>query len=479
MDQLKANDKLAPLKTYWSIWATAVVAFVGWITGQTLITFAFMAVEAAVILALYKDLMHVLSPAWFFLYVRAEGVALAGSWLWLLALIPIIAGIVIHIIRFRPPVFAKQNVLRGFSLSFIVAGITFALGGVTISGRTGYVVAILVAFGLLLPLIYLFLSASIEQNAGEKLMKYVAMLMYTLAIMAIIQTCVFFIRLGSLSLIKEAVKFKLIELGWGGANEIAPVVGMAIPIAGYYSLKKGKWAWAHLLFASLAYAWAYICTCRGVILFGSVALLAVIIYGFKKTQNRLQMSIVFGAMVAVAAIMIGVFYRQVHDVFEEVINRGMSDNGRYPLYTLAVDRFKLAPIFGVGLDYDMGGFDPSGNSTVPYYYHSTPFQALCCLGLVGLIAHAILYYWRYRTFLTSRHSSLAMALMCGLFVYDAYSWVDRNFFMVPSAVLMMIVTLAADKNVPTEQVKPHTVRLVDYIIYCIKNRPIEPADLDE
>ena len=459
---LELKELLKPYARNLVIWLTALVAFVCWATNQTLVAFAIFAVEAGLILALFKDMTLVLAPALFFMFARSN-TALAGQWLWLISLAAIVIGLVVHFIRFRPKVFAPKNILKGFTLSLIIAGISFAMGGIGVSGRQGWVVAILVVFGLVLPLCYLVLSAAIQENAGENLLKFVAMLVYTLAILIVLQVIVYYARLGSLDAVKEHIKVKWMELGWGVANSVAPTVSIAIPVALYYSLKKSNFAWAHLLFAVVLYAMAFVCTCRGVIIIDTVAIILMLVYVFIKTENRTQTGITV-ALVAVAGIVFVVVFREkLYGIFEEVIARGLGDNGRFDLWKLAMERFLKRPIFGVGLDYDMGGFVEDGNSTVPYYYHSTPIQIICCFGIFGLIAHGFLYYWRYKTFLVNRKNALVLALMMGLLMYDAYSWLDRNFFLVPSFIIMTIITLAAEKAAPEDKLTPLTVRFVRFV----------------
>ena len=458
---LELKELLKPIGRNAVIWLTALITFIGWVCNAPLVTFALLAVEAGLILALSKDMMHVLSPAWFFVFARSN-VSLSGQWLWLLSLLAIVVGLVVHFIRFRPKVFAPKNILKGFTLSLIIAGITFAMGGVGVSGREGWVVAVLVALGLVLPLCYLVLSSAIQENAGETLLKYVAMLVYTLAILIVLQVIVYYARLGSIDAIKEHIKVKWMELGWGVANSVAPTVSIAIPVAFYYSLKKSKFAFLHIVFAALLYAMAFICTCRGVIIIDTVAIILMLIYVFIKTENRVQTGVTVGIIVVAGIVLVVVFREKLYAVFEEVIARGLGDNGRFDLWKLALERFVKRPIFGVGFDYDMGGF-VDGNPTVPYYYHNTPIQILCCLGIVGLVAHAFLYYWRYRTFFVSRKNALVLALMFGLLMYDAYSWLDRNFFLVPSFVIMTILTLAAEKAAPEDKLTPLTVRFVRFV----------------
>ena len=51
----------------------------------------------------------------------------------------------------------------------------------------------------------------------------------------------------------------------------------------------------------------------------------------------------------------------------------------------------------------------------------------------------------------------------GLLMYDAYSWLDRNFFLVPSFIIMSIITLAAEKAAPEDKLTPLTVRFIRFV----------------
>ena len=46
LEKLMTKDRWDSLMTYSVIWLTALITFVGWVTGQTLPTFAVLAVES-------------------------------------------------------------------------------------------------------------------------------------------------------------------------------------------------------------------------------------------------------------------------------------------------------------------------------------------------------------------------------------------------------------------------------------------------
>lgn len=456
------KSKSDSFKNYWIIWATAAIIFIGWICDQALVTLAVIAVLSGVILAVFDESKHALPALWMFYYVfSTSSIDLTGKALWLLALVAPLAGVIIHIIRFRPKVFSRGNIFKGFTFTLIFAGLAIALGGISMPDRNPVVVLVIVALGLLLPLGYMFISATINKSAGQNLLEYVAMIMFTVGILITLQYIVYYARIGNLEGIKADIAAKTVNIGWGGPNNIAPTLSIAIPICFYYSLKKSRFSWAFGVLAAVWYCIIILTTCRGAILFTTISLPFMIVYSYFKTSNRLQLIITVCAVIATAAVIIGVFHQKIYELFERMLNLKMDDNGRFPLYRSALENFVSRPIFGVGFDYNLGGY--KHNSYTPFWYHSTPLQVLSCMGIVGFIIYSAFYYWRYRTFMLSRKNPLVLAICMGLLLYDLYSWVDVNFFPPNSFIIMLIMTLPAEKNLTAKQSMPCVVNLHYYL----------------
>lgn len=448
-----------PLRNYWIIWLTAAVIFAGWYTEQTLITFAFLAVEAGIILALCRETVHVLPALWMFYYALCgSSIDLTGKAAWLSAFAVPFIGAIIHIVRFRPKLFCRANLLKGFTVSLIIAGLAIALGGAGMPDRNPVVVLAICALGVLLPLGYIFISATITASSGKTLLEYVAMLMFTVGLLLTAQFIVYYARIGDFAAIKNDIYYKLFNIGWGGANNLAPTLSIAIPVSIYYSLKKSRASFLFLLLAAAQYGIVIISTCRGAILFDTLAMPFMLVYAFRKTENRLQFTVTVGLIFLAAAACAVIFFDRLYAVFERMLNMKLDDNGRFELYAEAWKNFLSRPVLGVGFDYNLGGL--KHNSYTPFWYHSTPMQILCCMGAVGFVVYAVFYYWRYRAFLLSAKTPIVLAICAGLLLYDLYSWVDVNFFPPNSFIIMLIMTLAAEKNLDEEQRMPHIAKLV-------------------
>ena len=95
------------VEKYWLIWANAFIVFVGWVADITIPTLLFLSLETMILFALSKNTVHILGPLWMFLFTfTANSVDVSQNWWWFLMLLAPIAGIIVHIIRFKPQIFS-------------------------------------------------------------------------------------------------------------------------------------------------------------------------------------------------------------------------------------------------------------------------------------------------------------------------------------------------------------------------------------
>ena len=114
MEENTAINKKA-IEKYWLIWANAIIIFLGWLGNITLPIFFFLCIEVAIILMFSKNTIHLFAPLWMFYYAfTTTSINLDGKFMWFLILLIPLFGLIVHIVRFRPSVFAKENLKRGF-----------------------------------------------------------------------------------------------------------------------------------------------------------------------------------------------------------------------------------------------------------------------------------------------------------------------------------------------------------------------------
>ncbi len=446
------------LEKYWLIWANAFIVFVGWLADITIPTLFLLSIESMVLFAFSKDTKHVLSPLWMFLFVfTPSSVDISQNWYWFLMLIAPLVGVIIHLIRFRPKLFSKENILKGFTIALLFCVLSTSFGGITIHRDNWVPPVVICILFVLFAIGYLFFSATTANSKATS--EYIAMIMFTIGILLIAQTIVVFARIGDGNAVVTAISQKALDYGWGACNQIAPAICVAIPVNIYYLSKAKKLSFIFGIIATIEYLIILISGSRGVILVGAVVLVGTLIYYIIMTPSRLYTGIGYITMAVVFSIFLIAFYDKITLLFGHLINSGVEDNGRIDeLWIPGLNLFKDNPVFGVGLDYRLG--ELKFNNYSPYWYHSTPVQILACFGIFGLLTYAALYYWRYKTFFISIKSPLIFAILCACIIYDGYSWVDTGFFPPNSFIILLIMTLAADKYVEPEKLTPETIKLI-------------------
>ena len=446
------------IEKYWLIWANAYIVFVGWLADITIPTLFLLSIESMALFAFSKDTKYVLSPLWMFLFLfTPSSIDISQNWYWFLMLLAPIIGVIIHIIRFRPRIFSKENILKGFTIALLFCVLSTSFGGITIHRDNWVPPVVICVLFVLFAFGYLFFSATTPNSKTTS--EYIAMIMFTVGILLITQTIVVFARIGDAEAVVTAISQKALDYGWGGCNQIAPAICVAIPISIYYLSKAKKHSFIFGIIAAIEYLIILISGSRGVILVGAVVLVGTLIYYIIMTPSRLYTGIGYITIFVVFGIFLAAFHDKITLLFGHLINSGVEDNGRIDeLWIPGLNLFKDNPVFGVGLDYRLG--ELKHNNYSPYWYHSTPVQILACFGIFGLLTYTALYYWRYKTFFISIKSPLIFAILCACIIYDGYSWVDTGFFPPNSFIILLIMTLAADKFVEPERLTPEAIKLI-------------------
>ena len=127
-----------------------------------------------------------------------------------------------------------------------------------------------------------------------------------------------------------------------------------------------------------------------------------------------------------------------------LIKRGMGSSGRTELFKEAWGLFKAHPIFGVGKGY-MGPNTPPSAIGV-YFFHSTFFQVIACMGIVGLAAYAYFYIIRFKILFKNIKHSFNLFCLALLIGFEGYSLLDTGTFIAyPFMALIVIITLLLER----------------------------------
>lgn len=181
-----------------------------------------------------------------------------------------------------------------------------------------------------------------------------------------------------------------IHLGWATWNPAGISASVLIP-AIFYGAVKGKRPFAYFSAACVTYIAALLTFSRNTILISSAAFAACVIIAcfFGERKRKKAFRITVGAALLAIVFLAIVFWRELAVFAKDIFDRGLSDNGRFAVWSVAVNNFKAKPVFGTGFYYF---YSPVlyDYSALPLMAHQTFLQLLSSMGLFGLGAYV--YY---------------------------------------------------------------------------------------
>ena len=423
---------------YGSAWivAVAAVVFVSWMFEWEY--YGMVAVIAAASLMLiFKDdilpLLPVVLVICFIFPKNVDPVAYYGAPAFL-AFLPLTVAILIHIVRFRRRIrFGKQF------LPQLAVSIALALGGLGTATAEEYTrgLTYILLLGLLILVLYFLFYQYVNPPKELDLRRYVAFALVVMGLVLVAQYVVFYYRNPKLL---QAVGNPT-DLGWGISNNVATLLLLSIP-ACFYLAVKSKIGVGYLLCAVLQYVALLLTWSRGGILVGVVLLSVLLIYGIKAADHSRWFGVSLLLVVAAVVAVLAALWEQVFPVLEKALHQGTGDAGRIDLYKEAIECFRSNIWFGAGVGF-IGEHFAMTNMPM-YWFHSTAFQIIADMGLVGVAAYLFFYLVRYFGVLL-RRDKFNIAILLGVLGFDAYSMIDTGTFVpVPTMLIVMLITMTAE-----------------------------------
>lgn len=311
--------------------------------------------------------------------------------------------------------------------------------------------------------IYLLCYLGLRNENKRELLDYFSHLV-TLMSWVIIVEVVWFVITDDMSF-AAIIDARSIALGVGNCNIVGVHAAMLVP-ANFYGFAKGKRPYLSLVTALMVYAVAMMSTSRNAMLFGTIYLVCSFIFcaffGDKKKES-VKIILIISAIIAVFAL---IFRNQVSSVIQIYLDRGMGNNGRYPLWERAYQLFLESPIFGKGFySIDLttpNSFDKISFDLVPDFAHNTIFELLGATGIVGFVSYSI---YRISTFVVAFKKPTAektMLILSALYIAFG-SLLDNFIFQIFTPVLytvtmVMLVLLNEENAEHTMDVKNKSCR---------------------
>lgn len=245
---------------------------------------------------------------------------------------------------------------------------------------------------------------------------------------------------------------KAYRMGWGHCNEAGILILLGLPFLTIDLIKAIKIK--DYIIPTIKFVIAIvgiICsTSRGTYLFGAVEILALLIYVFIVSKHKKIMLATAFVVVALgltfAQIKFGI-PNLVKKVMDLVFVRGLSMDDRFRLYKEAISVWKESPltmIFGAGYVAELTkeGFEDINTFMV---FHSTFFECLATLGIIGVLALGLHFYERYKQ-LKLLDKKEMLYILIGFVIVDLYGLIDNTYGMYYFMIPIVMIMAAFDAN---------------------------------
>lgn len=321
-------------------------------------------------------------------------------------------------------IFVKFKVLSGLSfrktpllISTLVLSGAFLLNGAFSStwqaGDLAYGVVQAIMFPLCFYLFYKGLRAEKDVAELGRYVSYVAALMGLLLAFEMAELYIFGNDFyGTLFDSSGAVIKDRIHLGFATWNPVGVTIAVLIP-AIFYGVLVGKYPWLYFAAATVTYLAALSTFSRNAMIVSTLAYAACVIIACFVGDKKRKLVFRIVALAGCAAVLFVViaFWDKIAVLARDLLERGLSDNGRFRLWNIAIENFKSHPVFGTGFYHftspDLFNYSPA----IPLMAHQTFLQLMSSMGFVGLAAYI---YYRVDTLEMFFKKPTLMKTMLGL-----------------------------------------------------------------
>ncbi len=325
--------------------------------------------------------------------------------------------------------------------------VVLLLGGVFAIGITAYLstLAYALLLGFLLLIVYVIFNHYIESNGEKDLSLSIAKALMYMGIVISLELFTYTIRNG-------INITEWIDLGWGIDNNVATLLLISAPMCMYLATKY-KHGYVYGIVGGIQYIALIMTFSRGGILFGAIQGVVVLALTIKNSENRKAMLMAIG--VAFGILLVGYFcmFSTINGIIKDLLSFSSSsaDSGRIELYKEAWQAFLSHPIFGVGLGYEGDNF--TTGTLGFYWFHSTFFQVIASLGIVGTIAFGYRYYIMGKLTLTGiKTNTFNQFVATSFFGFEAYSMIDTGTFIpIPQMLIITVLVIILEKHNKTHK----------------------------
>lgn len=393
------------------------------------------------ILITRRDATPILPLLLLFIYLIRD-LDFLGQTYFLITVLPLVACVIYHFIRFRPKPF-------NFGRLFLpICSITVALmlSGLFSDYADRYVNGLLytIPLGPVLLFVYLYFANYICYPENFDFKKYFCVILLIVGILICAEFGVYYLNF---KIFKNSV-FANSELGWGNINILASMLLLCIPLACYLLVKTNKII-PYLACIALFYLVIFMTGSDGCFGISGLFLPILLFFVYKKLRgnnkilfNKLVFAFVLIGLIGLLGLSVLGKIHMVTDLLSKALH---GESGRSKLYRDAWRIFLENPLFGGGFGYynHNNYFPPNGELRL-YNAHSTLFQTIGSMGLVGLVAYVYYYYTRIAV-LIKRNTSFNLFGFIAFLMFACYGFIDTiEFSTIPCMITLTLLILATE-----------------------------------
>lgn len=425
------------------------IVFIAWVTQNATFGFVALILVSCFALVFADDILPLTVNIFSAVLMIYTDTVAEFAYMWP-SFIPLALAIVWFIVR---NVRGKKRFVMG-KMFFPQIAVSFALliGGVGVVEGSNYLdsLPICLALGLGVLLVYLLYANFTKADSTVIIPEYFAKVLMYIGVVICVQLMVAIIRA---DVPVDEWGDAYWNFGWGNRNNVATYLVITAPMALYLSTRKG-FPIIYYIISAFQYVCLVMTLSRGGILFGVIGAVVGIVLSVVKAKDRKKSAISLAVTIAILVVVIGICHDWakglVTSLMDRVTEKDDVTSGRSDLYKEAWQIFKDHPFLGGGMGH-VGDNAGMKNEMGLYWFHSTLFQILGCMGLVGVLCYGYLYATKIYLLIKKHKSVFALFIMVVWIGFEGYSMIDTGTFTpYPNAMLIMVTTflleLVDDKN---------------------------------
>lgn len=381
------------LESFWLIPCMFAVALICRLFDVTTVSVVIAVALICCVLAFCKDVKNVLAIILYGPFYLKDivsspnGVLLTVSVI--VAVVSLLAFTVVKIV-----LLSKRKELKTGKLyiPLAVATLAYLLGGIGYSYKLSTAITVLMLCSATFFLYFICLNCT--ENLGRFMCKVFVVGTVLVSFLVMYEN---YLSYGDILSI-----FKKNQTLWVGAENVnVAALFILLGIFGAFFLGyKTNRDGIFLIVATVLCFFVLITYCRTAVALAGLTMVTFTVLSFVKSPDKKRYGIYLVSCVLACAVIVFLCWNTICPIISKFMDRLLSGDGsgRETLWPWCIERFKEAPVFGIGFKYyGEGGVPFMGPGASSYVLaHNTILQWLCSLGVVGTVAMLFFTVCKYR-----------------------------------------------------------------------------------